>query len=116
MKPLKSSDSNKGLIDAALVDEIFYTIPEILQHHENFLSALQSRLSSDWDSSQVIGNLFIEAVSRRRRRRRPNHARAGGQLIIEPIIVAKSFSPPPPPDGLVCSSRASKSLTHTRPS
>lgn len=63
MKPLKSLDSNKTLIESNLVDEIFYTIPEILQHHENFLSALQDRLSSDWDSSQVIGNVFTEAVS-----------------------------------------------------
>lgn len=63
MKPLKSYDSNKTLIDSNLVDEIFYTIPELLKHHEHFLSALQDRLSSDWDSSQVIGNVFIEAVS-----------------------------------------------------
>jgi len=63
MKPLRGYDSSKTLIDSNLVDEIFYTIPEILQHHENFLTALQDRLSSDWDSSQVIGNLFIEAVS-----------------------------------------------------
>lgn len=63
MKPLKSLDSNRLLIDSNLVDEIFYTIPEILQHHETFLSALQDRLSSDWDTSQVIGNVFIEAVS-----------------------------------------------------
>jgi hypothetical protein len=63
MKPLKCQDSNKALIDSNLVDEIFYTIPEILQHHENFLNALQERLSSDWDSSQVIGNVFIQAVS-----------------------------------------------------
>lgn len=61
MKPLKSPESNKNLIDSTLVDEIFYSVPEILQHHENFLSALQDRLSSDWDSSQVIGNVFIEA-------------------------------------------------------
>lgn len=63
MKPLKSLESNRVLIDSVLVDEIFYSIPEILQHHENFLGALQDRLSSDWDSSQVIGNVFIEAVS-----------------------------------------------------
>lgn len=63
MKPLKSLDSNRILIDSNLVDEIFYTIPEILQHHETFLSALQDRLTSDWDTSQVIGNVFIEAVS-----------------------------------------------------
>lgn len=63
MKPLKSLESNRVLIDSVLVDEIFYSIPEILQHHESFLGALQDRLSSDWDSSQVIGNVFIEAVS-----------------------------------------------------
>lgn len=63
MKPLKSLESNRVLIDSVLVDEIFYSIPEILLHHENFLGALQDRLSSDWDSSQVIGNVFIEAVS-----------------------------------------------------
>lgn len=64
MKPLKSLESNRVLIESNLVDEIFYTVPEILQHHENFLSALQDRLSSDWDTSQVIGNVFIEAVSK----------------------------------------------------
>lgn len=63
MKPLKSLESSRALIDSSLVDEIFCTIPEILQHHETFLSALQDRLSSDWDTSQVIGNVFIEAVS-----------------------------------------------------
>lgn len=63
MKPLKSLESNRVLIDSNLVDEIFYTIPEILHHHETFLSALQDRLSSDWDTTQIIGNVFIEAVS-----------------------------------------------------
>lgn len=62
MKPLKSVD-NKSLIESNLVDEIFFTIPEILDHHERFLNALQERLADDWDSSQVIGNVFIEAVS-----------------------------------------------------
>ena len=61
MKPLKSIESNKTLIDSGLVDEIFYTIPEILKHHENFLCALQERLSSHW--SHVVGHVFIEAVS-----------------------------------------------------
>lgn len=67
MKPLKSLESSRILIESNLVDEIFYTIPEILQHHESFLNALQDRLSSDWDTSQVIGNVFIEAVSGRKR-------------------------------------------------
>lgn len=64
MKPLKAQDCNRTMIDSNLVDEIFYTIPEILKHHETFLNALQDRLSSDWDTSQVIGNVFIEAVSK----------------------------------------------------
>lgn len=63
MKPLKSLESNRLLVESSLVDEIFYTVPDLLQHHENFLSALQDRLSSDWNTSQVIGDVFIEAVS-----------------------------------------------------
>lgn len=61
MKPLKGIESNR--IDSNLVDEIFYTIPEILEHHEKFLNALQDRISTDWGTNQVVGNVFIEAVS-----------------------------------------------------
>lgn len=63
MKPLKNLDCNKGLIEANLVDEIFHTLPEILEHHESFLTALQERLSSDWESSQRIAHVLIETVS-----------------------------------------------------
>jgi len=57
MKPLKESDGS--LIEPSLVDDIFLQIPEILRVHETFLSALSDRLL-DWDSSQVIGDLFLE--------------------------------------------------------
>lgn len=63
MKPLKSADNRNQLVDSNLVDEIFYTIPEILGHHERFLSSLQSRLTPQWDTKQVIGDVFIDAVS-----------------------------------------------------
>lgn len=63
MNPLKNNESSRSLIDSELVDEIFQTLPEILQHHESFLSALQDRLSSNWDSSKIIGHVLIETVS-----------------------------------------------------
>lgn len=71
MKPLKGIESNR--IDPNLVDEIFYTIPEILEHHEKFLNALQDRISTDWGTNQVVGNVFIEAVSRERSLREAAH-------------------------------------------
>lgn len=61
MKPLKSSES-ANLVDSSLVDEIFYQIPEILNHHESFLELLRLRLSA-WDTKQKIGDVFVEAVS-----------------------------------------------------
>lgn len=63
MKPLKTMENSKNLIDANLVDEIFHSLPEILQHHESFLGALKDRLSYEWDSGQVIGHVLIETVS-----------------------------------------------------
>ena len=62
MQPLRTNN----LIDQTLIDEIFYQIPEILEHHEHFLAALQARLDN-WDpnyqSSQNIGDIFRETVS-----------------------------------------------------
>lgn len=58
MKPLKADN----VIESCIVDEIFYQIPEILRVHENFLEILTSRLTN-WDSKQVIGDVFIQAVS-----------------------------------------------------
>ena len=57
MKPLKSDN----VIESCIVDEIFYQIPDILRVHESFLEILTARLAN-WDSKQVIGDVFIEAV------------------------------------------------------
>jgi hypothetical protein len=59
MKPLLSNDQ---LIDPSLVQDIFFQIPEILRAHETFLSLLTKRLDN-WDSSQVIGDVFLEAFT-----------------------------------------------------
>lgn len=60
MKSLKSSENNT-LVDSNLMEEIFYQIPEILDHHESFLDRLKVRLLS-WDSKQKIGDIFVECV------------------------------------------------------
>lgn len=63
LRPLKSFDG-RALIDAALVDEIFYSIPELLKHHENLLARLQDKLAHCLTSSHVtIGSLFTEAFT-----------------------------------------------------
>lgn len=59
MKPLSSNDQ---LIDPSLVDDIFFQIPEMLRVHESFLQVLSKRLT-DWNSSQVIGDVFLDAFS-----------------------------------------------------
>lgn len=62
MQPLRTNN----LVDRVLIDEIFYQIPEILEHHELFLASLQSRLDN-WDhfdqNNQSIGDIFRETVS-----------------------------------------------------
>ncbi|KAG9510725.1 Rho guanine nucleotide exchange factor 17 [Fragariocoptes setiger] len=63
MRPLKSPD-NRNLIESNLVDGIFYTIPEILAHHEAFLVSLQDRLTPRWDTNQIIGDVFIDAFTK----------------------------------------------------
>ncbi|KFM71709.1 Rho guanine nucleotide exchange factor 17, partial [Stegodyphus mimosarum] len=40
MKPLKSPEYS-GIVETGLVDEIFFQIPEILNHHEGFLELLK---------------------------------------------------------------------------
>lgn len=62
MKPLKSSEYS-GIVEAGLVDEIFYQIPEILSHHEGFLELLKQRIAN-WDNKQKVGDVFVEAVSK----------------------------------------------------
>jgi Rho guanine nucleotide exchange factor 17 len=56
LNPLKNSEN---LIESYVVDEIFFQIPSILQHHEAFLEELQKRLDT-WDLRQKIGDLFLD--------------------------------------------------------
>lgn len=62
LQPLKSSENN-CIIDAGIVDEIFYQVPEILQHHELFLEELKRRLE-DWDVNQKVGDLFLDTFTK----------------------------------------------------
>ncbi|XP_024217361.1 rho guanine nucleotide exchange factor 17 isoform X2 [Halyomorpha halys] len=62
LQPLKKSENNY-LIDAGIVDEIFYQIPEILMHHEIFLEELRRRLEA-WDINQKVGDLFLETFTK----------------------------------------------------
>lgn len=61
MNPLKSPE-NSGIIDANVVDEIFFMIPSILNIHERFLDELKRRFET-WDPMQKVGDAFIEVVS-----------------------------------------------------
>lgn len=44
------------------VRQIFYRVQEIHQCHTMFQIALASRVS-EWDQSQMIGDLFVASVS-----------------------------------------------------
>ncbi|KAK6296452.1 hypothetical protein J4Q44_G00325940 [Coregonus suidteri] len=62
MRPLKHSDSG-SLVDPSLVDEMFYQIPEILEHHEHFLEQVTSCISQ-WHDKQTVGQLLIQSFSK----------------------------------------------------
>lgn len=62
LQPLKSPE-NAGLLDAFLVDEIFYQVPGILNVHQVFLEHLRRRLEQ-WDLHQKVGDIFLEVVIR----------------------------------------------------
>lgn len=61
MRPLKQPE-NSPLCDPSLVDEMFYQIPEILEHHELFLEQVISCVN-DWHERQTIGDLLVQSVS-----------------------------------------------------
>lgn len=63
MKPLKQPE-NSLLCDPSLVDEMFYQIPEILEHHELFLEQVIICVN-DWHDRQTIGDLLVQSVSKR---------------------------------------------------
>uniref|UniRef100_W5L297 Rho guanine nucleotide exchange factor 17 n=1 Tax=Astyanax mexicanus TaxID=7994 RepID=W5L297_ASTMX len=62
MKPLKQPD-NSPLCDPSLVDEMFYQIPEILEHHELFLEQVLICVN-DWHDRQIIGQLLVQSFSK----------------------------------------------------
>ncbi|TRZ02143.1 hypothetical protein DNTS_014238 [Danionella cerebrum] len=62
MKPLKQPE-NSPLVDPSLVDEIFYQIPEILEHHEIFLEQLVESINQ-WHDQQTIGHVLIQSFSK----------------------------------------------------
>ncbi|XP_041850560.1 rho guanine nucleotide exchange factor 17-like [Melanotaenia boesemani] len=62
MRPLKQPDGG-SLVDPQLVDEMFYQIPEILEHHEQFLEQV-SCCVSQWHDRQTIGDILIQSFSK----------------------------------------------------
>lgn len=62
MRPLKQPDSG-SIVDPLLVDEMFYQIPEILEHHEHFLEQVASCVGQ-WHDRQIIGHILIQSVSK----------------------------------------------------
>lgn len=60
MKPLKHPE-NSPLCDPSLVDEMFYQIPEILEHHEQFLEQVLDCVNQ-WHDKQTIGHVLIQSV------------------------------------------------------
>ncbi|KAJ8410783.1 hypothetical protein AAFF_G00187400 [Aldrovandia affinis] len=62
MKPLKHPE-NSPLCDPSLVDEMFYQIPEILEHHEQFLEQVLGCVN-DWHDQQTVGHLLIKSFSK----------------------------------------------------
>ncbi|KPP60318.1 hypothetical protein Z043_121688, partial [Scleropages formosus] len=75
MKPLKHPE-NSLLCDPSLVDEMFYQIPEMLEHHEQFLEGVVSCVD-DWHDRQLVGHLLVESVSGRAGEPAPR-SRTGG--------------------------------------
>ncbi|XP_026142825.1 rho guanine nucleotide exchange factor 17 [Carassius auratus] len=62
MKPLKHPE-NSPLCDPSLVDEMFYQIPEILEHHEQFLEQVRDCVNQ-WHDKQTIGHVLIQSFSK----------------------------------------------------
>lgn len=61
MQPLKQPE-NSLLCDPSLVDEIFDQIPELLEHHEQFLEQVRHCVQT-WHAQQKVGDLLVQSVS-----------------------------------------------------
>ncbi|XP_048453711.1 rho guanine nucleotide exchange factor 17-like isoform X1 [Rhincodon typus] len=62
MRPLKQPE-NSCICDLALVDDMFFQIPEILEHHEKFLEQAHQCVQN-WHEKQKVGDLMIETFSK----------------------------------------------------
>ncbi|XP_048348988.1 rho guanine nucleotide exchange factor 17 [Sphaerodactylus townsendi] len=62
MKPLKQPE-NSVLCDPSLVDEIFDQIPELLEHHEEFLEQI-SECVQNWHEKQKVGDILVQSFSK----------------------------------------------------
>nr|XP_045609948.1 LOW QUALITY PROTEIN: uncharacterized protein LOC123765431 [Procambarus clarkii] len=60
-KTLKSPEYS-AMIDASLVDDIFFQVPEIYGYHEHFLEQLKQRIESR-DASICVGDIFLQLVN-----------------------------------------------------
>ncbi|KAH1186260.1 hypothetical protein KIL84_019009, partial [Mauremys mutica] len=59
MKPLKQPE-NSILCDPSLVDEIFDQIPELLEHHEQFLEQVHNCVQN-WHEKQKVGDVLVQS-------------------------------------------------------
>uniref|UniRef100_A0A4W2H1Q5 Rho guanine nucleotide exchange factor 17 n=1 Tax=Bos indicus x Bos taurus TaxID=30522 RepID=A0A4W2H1Q5_BOBOX len=62
MQPLKQPE-NSLLCDPSLVDEIFDQIPELLEHHEQFLEQVRHCVQN-WHAQQKVGDLLVQSFSK----------------------------------------------------
>uniref|UniRef100_A0A8C2M241 Rho guanine nucleotide exchange factor 17 n=2 Tax=Cricetulus griseus TaxID=10029 RepID=A0A8C2M241_CRIGR len=62
MQPLKQPE-NSLLCDPSLVDEIFDQIPELLEHHEQFLEQVRHCVQT-WHAQQKVGALLVQSFSK----------------------------------------------------
>ncbi|XP_051005007.1 rho guanine nucleotide exchange factor 17 [Acomys russatus] len=62
MQPLKQPE-NSLLCDPSLVDEIFGQIPELLEHHEQFLEQVRQCVQT-WHAQQKVGALLVQSFSK----------------------------------------------------
>ncbi|XP_008850946.2 rho guanine nucleotide exchange factor 17 [Nannospalax galili] len=62
MQPLKQPE-NSLLCDPSLVDEIFDQIPELLEHHEQFLEQVRHCVQT-WHTQQKVGALLVQSFSK----------------------------------------------------
>ncbi|EHA99912.1 Rho guanine nucleotide exchange factor 17 [Heterocephalus glaber] len=62
MQPLKQPE-NSLLCDPSLVDEIFDQIPELLEHHEQFLEQVRHCVQT-WHAQQKVGSLLVQSFSK----------------------------------------------------